>query len=215
MRPDRLVVVLGTATGVGKTWTSCALARHLRAAGTGVVARKPAQSYDPGDASPTDAHLLGAACGEPPERVTPAHRWYPVPLAPPMAADTLGRAPFSISQLVDELAAGWGPRVDVGIVETAGGACSPLADDGDCVAFTAAVGADDVVLVADAGLGTLNAVRATVHALGRAPLVFLNHFDATSPHDLHARNARWLRERDALDVVTSTDALAARLSSAP
>jgi dethiobiotin synthetase len=215
VRPDRLVVVLGTGTGVGKTWAACAVTRHLRGAGTTVAARKPAQSYDPRDPTPTDAELLGAASGEPAERVTPAHRWYAVPLAPPMAVDVLGAPPFSIADLVDELAAGWGSGAGTAIVETAGGACSPLAQDGDCIAFTAAIGASDVVLVADAGLGTVHAVRATVRALGRPPVVLLNRFDPRAPHDLHARNARWLRERDGLDVVTDVSALAERIASAP
>ena len=69
--------------------------------------------------------------------------------------------------------------------------------------------------MADAGLGTVHAVRATVRALGRPPVVLLNRFDPGAPHDLHARNARWLRERDGLEVVTDANALAARLTSAP
>ena len=87
--------------------------------------------------------------------------------------------------------------VDVGLVETAGGLRSPLAADGDCLALCAALAPDLVLLVADAGLGTINAVRLTIGALAmlNAPvIVVLNRFDPGV--DLHARNLEWLRTRD-------------------
>ncbi len=126
-------------------------------------------------------------------------------MAPPMAADSLGRPPFTIEDLVSELR--WPPdAVDVGLVETAGGVRSPLAVDGDCLALCAALAPDVVVLVADAGLGTINAVRLTVDALrsvavppSAAVMVVLNRFDAAV--DLHVRNREWLQARDALGVV--------------
>ena len=49
VRPRRLVAVVGTGTDVGKTWVSARVLRDLRAAGLRVAARKPAQSFDPGD----------------------------------------------------------------------------------------------------------------------------------------------------------------------
>ncbi len=67
MRPDRVVVVLGTETGVGKTHVAAALAAAARARGRRVVARKPVQSFGPeGSGAPpeTDAHRLGRATGE-------------------------------------------------------------------------------------------------------------------------------------------------------
>lgn len=153
LRPRRLVVVVGTGTDVGKTWVAARLLSELRGAGATVAARKPAQSFDPGeDPSDLDAAVLGAASGEAPEVVCPAHRWYEVPMAPPMAAEALGRPPFRSADLVDELQWPTDP-VDVGLVETAGGVRSPLAADGDCASFCAALAPDLVVLVADAGLG--------------------------------------------------------------
>jgi len=56
-------------------------------------------------------------------------RWYPLPLAPPMAADRLGLPPIHLDDLVSEL--GWPDGVQVGLVETAGVAGSPIAHDGD------------------------------------------------------------------------------------
>jgi len=65
--------------------------------------------------------------------------------------------------------------------------------------------------VADAGLGTINAVRLCATPLARWPLVVaLNRYDERD--ELHRRNAQWLRTREGLDVVTDPEALASRLS---
>ena len=197
-----MVAVVGTGTDVGKTWVAARILRDLRAAGLRIAARKPAQSFEPDDDPATfDAAVLGAATGEPPEQVCPPHRWYEVAMAPPMAAEELGRSSFTIQDLESELR--WpSETIDVGLVETAGGLRSPLAVDGDCLSLCEAVAPDAVVLVADAGLGTINAVRLTLHALGplaSVTVVVLNRFDAGS--DLHQRNLEWLRGRDRLRVL--------------
>jgi len=207
-RPERLVLVVGTGTEVGKTWVACRLARALRRRGLIVAARKPAQSYDSGDdLSATDAALLAHATGEHPAAVCPQHRWYPVAMAPPMAAEVLGRRPFTIADLVDELA--WPPAVGVGLVEAAGGVRSPLAADGDALALARALLPDRVVLVADAGLGTINAVRLSLAALAGGPArpltLVLNRFGAAD--DLHVRNLEWLAGVDGVDAVTDADDL--------
>lgn len=210
-RPHRLIVVLGTGTGVGKTWVAAALARALRADGTVVAARKPAQSFasDPagaGDAATggsTDAALLGAATGESAATVCPPHRWYPVAMAPPLAAAALGGAPFTLADLLGELA--WPAGVGVGLVEGAGGPRSPLAADADNADLVRALHPDAVVLVADAGLGAINAVLLAVGALAEPPVVFLNRYDPADP--VHATNAGWLRNRPGLAVTTTVDDL--------
>ncbi len=191
MALERVVVVLGTGTGVGKTWVGACLLRTLRRRGVEVGARKPAQSFDPGS-RPTDAEVLAEAAGESPLEVCPPHRWYEVAMAPPMAAELLAKPTFTISDLVAETR--WPAAVRVGIVETAGGVRSPQAFDGDATDLVAAF--EQVaplvvpVLVADAGLGTLNAVRLCLDAVGPVPVV-LNRFDAGD--ELHRRNLSWLR----------------------
>ena len=203
-RPEQLVLVCGTRTGVGKTWVACELARRLRVADTKVEARKPAQSHDPEVGAPSDAELLAAATGEEVRAVCPPERTYPLPMAPPMAAEALGRAPIRTSELTASLS--WGPRVAVGIVETVGGVRSPLCDDGDTVDYARHVAPDLVLLVADSGLGTINAVRSVVPVLGEWPLaVLLNLFDPAE--DLHLRNRAWLEERDLLSVYTDPEAI--------
>ncbi len=194
-----MVAVVGTGTDVGKTWVTARLIRQLREAGISVAARKPAQSFDPSeDPGAYDATVLGAASGEAPETVCPPHRWYAVAMAPPMAAEVLGRPSFKVTELVDECI--WPDTpVDVGVIELAGGLRSPIAHDGDCLALVTALEPDFVVLVADAGLGTISAVRLTADALTvvKAPLVVvLNRFDASV--GVHGRNLDWLRQRDGL-----------------
>jgi dethiobiotin synthase len=196
-RPSRVVAVVGTGTEVGKTWVSVRLLEWLRREGHCVAARKPAQSFDPADAPDSlDASLLAAASGEDAASVCPPHRWYETAMAPPMAADVLGRPSFTIQELVGEIA--WPARCSLGLVETAGGVRSPLAVDGDCAAFCAALRPDLVVLVADAGLGTINAVRLTMTALVAPAVVALNRFDPSN--DLHRRNRAWLSDQDGFEV---------------
>jgi dethiobiotin synthetase len=211
-RPRSLAVVLGTATEVGKTWASAAVLRELRTAGDRVAARKPAQSFEPGDEGGTDAEVLAAATGEDPETVCPRHRWYPTPMAPPMAADVLGRPRIPLAELVAEIM--WPDSdTDHGLVETAGGPCSPIAHDGDAIDLVIRLEPDHVVLVADAGLGTISAVRQAVIALAerdvQAPLVHLNRYDPAD--DLHRRNRAWLTA-DGLDLTTDIAELTSRLT---
>jgi dethiobiotin synthetase len=212
-RPERLVLVVGTGTEVGKTWVACRLARALRRRGLVVAARKPAQSYDPGDdLADTDAALLAHATGDHPAIVCPQHRWYPVVMAPPMAADALGRPPFTVADLVGELT--WPPGLGVGLVEAAGGVRSPVADDGDGVTLAEALHPERVVLVADAGLGTINGIRLSLAALaGWQVSVVLNRFDPAD--DLHARNLAWLAERDGVAALTDPDDLVAPIVGWP
>ena len=182
------VVISGTATDIGKTWVATRVIEHLRAADIEVGARKPAQSFEPG-AALTDAHLLSVASGEPVEQVCAAHRWYEVAMAPPMAAAVLGRPSFTIADLLAETAPG--PSGGVMLIEGAGGPLSPIAADGDTADLARAHAADLVILVADAGLGPITAVRLSALAFhGFRVIVALNRFDESD--ELHRRNRAWL-----------------------
>jgi dethiobiotin synthetase len=208
-----LVVCAGTATDVGKTWVGAAVLADLRRRGRTVAARKPAQSFAVDDAPELlDAAVLAAATGEAVEDVCPGERSYEVPMAPPMAAAALGRPAPTLDELVAAIT--WPePLPDVRWVELVGGPRSPLAIDGDGVDLTACLQPDQVVLVADAGLGTLNAVvlsMAPFQQMGIEPIVLLNRYDDAV--NLHVRNRRWLSDWcDVSMLVTNAGMLAAAL----
>jgi dethiobiotin synthetase len=181
-RPTTLVFVSGTGTEVGKTWWAAELARTLRTRGVTVAARKPVQSGDPGAA--TDADALAAATGEDPHDVCSPTRTYPLAWAPPMAAAELGQPSFTTAELARAMA--WPVEATVGVVEGVGGPRSPISDDGDSVALAQLLAPDLIVVVAEAGLGTINAVRLSVAAFAGLPalapvVVALNRYtDATA-----------------------------------
>ena len=103
-----LVVVLGTATEIGKTWVAAALPR-LRA--PRAARSRPASRRSPSTPTtrrPPTPSCWRAATGERRPTVCPQHRWYAVPMAPPMAADVLGRRRSPIADLAGELT--WPPR---------------------------------------------------------------------------------------------------------
>jgi dethiobiotin synthetase len=126
-----------------------------------------------------------------------------------MAAHARGLAPFEIADIVAEL----GSDSEEGVlwVESAGGVRSPRADDGDTVSLCDALRPDLVVLVADAGLGTINAVTLSADALAdQLVVVVLNRFDEGDA--LHIANLGWLRDRSHLDVVADLAPLVSRLA---
>ncbi|MGQ0434575.1 MAG: ATP-dependent dethiobiotin synthetase BioD [Microthrixaceae bacterium] len=208
-RPDLLVLVTGTGTDVGKTWVTCEVARSLRSLGRAVAARKPAQSFEATDDT-TDASLLAEATRVTAESVCPGHRWYPVALAPPMAADALDRPRIAIDDLVAEIA--WPDDIGVGFVEGAGGLCSPLAHDGDSLALAERLQPDLVLLVADPALGVISAVRLTIRALPATNvLVVLNRYDPTN--EVHRRSFDWLVSVDGCIVVTDSAAVVDHLAA--
>ena len=199
------MVVVGTATDIGKTWVGGQVLARLRADGATVAARKPAQSFDPAEDHPTDAEVLARRRVKRLTSSVRAHRTYEVAMAPPMAADVLGRSVPTLDDL--SASCSWpSPAVDVGWFETVGGPRSPIGADGDAVDAVERLDPDLVVLVADAGLGTVNAVLVSVAPFtGRRCVTLLNRFDPDD--DLHRRNLDWRRTREGLEVVVDLEAL--------
>ena len=195
MRPRLLVLVTGTAEGVGKTWVSAELLRRVSALGWSVSARLPAQTYLRDDAG-TDADVLAAASGETPTEVCPPTRWYAVPMAPPMAAEVLGLPPIMLADLEREVGTGWPLRpVDVGLIGSSGGVASPLASNGDVAELARSLGTDLTVVVAEADVGAINSLRLCHEVLSPLPVVvFLNRFDPEN--ELHLRVYEWLTKHD-------------------
>lgn len=184
-------MVAGTATSVGKTFVTCALANELRALGQRPSVRKALQSQVPGE--PTDAEVLAGASGEDALQVCPPEWSYSLPMAPPMAAALLGRPVPGLAEVVATLSR-WAASAPLALLETVGGLRSPLCADGDTVDLVAALGPRLVVLVVDAGLGAINAVRLSLAALPRSGLpvvlTYLNRYDERD--GLHQANRAWL-----------------------
>jgi len=154
--------VTGTDTGVGKTQVSAALLSVMRRRGHQPLAFKP---YETGVATrglPADAVVLQRAAGghQPLETVNLFR--FEVPLAPGIAAKLeRRRAPFA-RVLAQFQRFGRQPLV----VEGAGGLHVPL--DGTLEVIDAIEAMElPVVVVARAGLGTLNHVTLTLDALTR------------------------------------------------
>jgi dethiobiotin synthetase len=157
----RGLFITATDTGVGKTEVACALVSGARAAGLDVGAMKPAQSgRTPGEAS--DAERLHQAAGgaDPLELVCP-YQFEP-PLAPGVAARLAGVA-ISLPRLL-EAARALAARHAALVVEGAGGLLVPLTPTGTYADLAAALGLP-VLVVARAGLGTVNQTALTLEAL--------------------------------------------------
>jgi dethiobiotin synthetase len=153
-----VLVVVGTDTGVGKTWVGAALARALARRGLRVIAVKPVESgcgETPGPAE--DGVILAEASGQTEPRAALVRLRAPV--APPVAADLEGVA-LDLDELVGR-ARRFGAECDVLLVEGAGGLCSPLSWDGDLVDVARAL--DGVVLLVGSDrLGVVNHVVLTM-----------------------------------------------------
>jgi dethiobiotin synthetase len=201
-----LVLVTGTGTDVGKTWVGAELLRRISALGWTVSARKPAQSYSREDQI-TDADILAAASGETANEVCPPGRWYPVAMAPPMAAEVLGLPTVLLGDLEREVGSGWPlVPVDVGLIEGAGGVASPLASNGDIAELARSLGTNLAIVVAKAERGTINSIRLSHDVLSpMRVVVYLNRFD--KDNEMHVRNYDWLTKHDGFVVTTEIQVL--------
>jgi dethiobiotin synthetase len=155
----RVLVVTGTGTGVGKTVVTAALAAVAAGRGERVAVLKPAQTGvaagEPGDLADV-ARLAPGITGRELAR-------YPDPLAPETAARRAGAPPVT-PQAAADAAAKLAVEHDLVLVEGAGGLLVRFTADGT-LADVAALLAAPVLVVAAAGLGTLNATELTVAAL--------------------------------------------------
>ncbi|MEI7706408.1 MAG: dethiobiotin synthase [Deltaproteobacteria bacterium] len=157
----RGLLVTGTDTGVGKTEVSVALVAGWRARGLDVAAMKPAQSGVVAG-EPSDADRLRRAAGEvdPPELVCPYS--LRAPLAPAVAARLEG-VEISLERVL-ACAAELSRRHAALLVEGAGGLLVPLTPRETYADLAVALGLP-VLVVARAGLGTVNHTALTCEAL--------------------------------------------------
>ncbi len=183
----RGLFVTGTDTGVGKTEVAVAILRAQRARGVDVAAMKPAQSgVEPGVPGDADRLAAAAGAGDPPELVCPYS--FAAPLAPAVAARLEGR-PISFEHVL-ACAGALSRRHAALLVEGAGGILVPLTEAHSFADLARALGLP-VLVVARAGLGTVNHVALTCEALRARDLavrgVILNRAapgaDPSEPHN--------------------------------
>ncbi|TQC50410.1 ATP-dependent dethiobiotin synthetase BioD [Rhodococcus sp. WS4] len=208
-----VLVVTGTSTDVGKTVVTAALAAAGREAGLSVAVCKPAQTgVDPGE--PGDlaevTRLSGATA------VVELAR-YPEPLAPDTAARRSGLPMVRCADVTDAVRA-LDAEHDLVLVEGAGGLLVRLGAEGFTLVDVARALDAPVVVVAAAGLGTLNHTELTIRALSAAGLACAGTVIGSWPDepDLAERcNLDDLPAVTGVDVVGSVPAGSGRLDRAP
>ncbi|WP_019884490.1 dethiobiotin synthase [Streptomyces purpureus] len=155
-----VIVVSGTGTEIGKTVVTAAVAAVAAAHGRSVAVLKPAQTgLAPGERGDADeaARLSGA-------RTSLELARFPEPLAPATAARRAAMAPVSpqeAASAAEKLAA----EHDLVLVEGAGGLLVRFDEEEGTLADAARLLGAPVLVVAPAGLGTLNSTALTAEAL--------------------------------------------------
>ncbi|MBK5231431.1 MAG: ATP-dependent dethiobiotin synthetase BioD [Thermoleophilia bacterium] len=155
----KALIVAGTDTGVGKTMVTAAFASQAQRAGRRVAVLKPAQTGLPeGESGDVDEvkRLSGV------EDIHEIVR-HPEPLAPATAAAQVGDPGITVEQIVDVI-----DEIkdrDLIIIEGAGGVLVRFDELGGTLIDLAVALEAPVVLVARAGLGTLNHSALSIEAL--------------------------------------------------
>jgi len=191
--------VTGTDTGVGKTEAACALLALLADAGLRPAPMKPYESGCIDWRRPGDAVTLKAAarCDDSLAHVCPYR--YRAPLAPGVAAARRNETPSFARVLA--LARSFGRRPLV--IEGAGGLFVPIDARRDIIDLIAALNVP-VLLVARAGLGTLNHTGLSLDALARRHIVVRAVLltKVTAARDPSEQdNAEWLSQRHGVRVL--------------
>jgi len=155
--------VTGTDTGVGKTFVSAALLRRARARGLRTFGFKPIETGCEGGLGADQRELCEAAGGWQTGRLAGVY-CFRAPLAPRTAAEREG---ISIDlELVLSAYRATAATSDFSVVEGAGGWRVPLVENADISSLAVRVGAP-IVVVARAGLGTINHSLLTIEAIER------------------------------------------------
>jgi len=155
--------VTGTDTGVGKTFVTTALARRARVLGRRVFAFKPIESGCSGGLGEDQKALCEAAGGWQSGRLAGVYQ-LAKPAAPRVAAQNEG-ATIDLGRIDEALLEG-SEGADLVLVEGAGGWRVPVTDETDMADLARRVGGA-VIVVARAGLGTINHSLLSVEAVER------------------------------------------------
>lgn len=157
--------ITGTGTGVGKTFITAMLAEQARAAGQRVFAFKPIESgclFVDGKLVGSDQEVLAKAAGDWQQGALRHLYCFEHPLAPLAAARAIG-ASIDLDKVESTFAIG-ATRADFVLVEGAGGWRVPISETEDMSSLAKRIGLP-VIVVAGAGLGTINHSLLTIEAI--------------------------------------------------
>ena len=201
-------MVVGTDTDVGKTYITAAIARQLVAEGVQTGVYKPACSGSVRDENTgachwPDVEQLSDAIQSsvPVERICPQR--FHAPLAPPVAAASEGQ---QINEgLLLEGAQWWQDQADFLLVEGVGGVLCPLSENMLIVDFAAQLQLP-LLIVARAGLGTINHSLLTIEALQQRGLaiagLILNDVDPELSDESRQTNASQIQQWTSVPVLS-------------
>ncbi|MFA5193532.1 MAG: dethiobiotin synthase [Verrucomicrobiia bacterium] len=195
---NQIVFITGTDTGVGKTFVTAALVRELRRRGVHTGAAKPFATGNRDDARQLRAAMDGELTLK---EINPV--FFRRPLAPMVSADMEGkRVPLRVPLPVKQF--------ELLLVEGVGGWLVPLTKR-VTVADWATQQRWPIVIVARAGLGTINHTLLTIASARsrgvRIAAVVLNDVDKAGMATAR-RNATVLRRLTRLPVLVSIKSLA-------
>ncbi len=175
-----VAIVTGTDTGVGKTVVTAAIAAAATGAGMDVAVIKPAQTGADSDEMVVRELAMPATVS--------TLVFYPDPLAPLAAARMSGMAPLELKTVLEAVSRA-AEQHDLVLVEGAGGLLVPMGPHWSIADLAREAGAPAIV-VARAGLGTLNHTALTLEALAYRqipPLVIVGAWPA-EPEMVHFTN---------------------------
>jgi dethiobiotin synthetase len=168
---SRRLVVLGTGTGVGKTWVSAALVTALTGRSCRVVALKPVETGVTDEMPGADFRQLAALSSL---HVQPQPFRYPSPVSPHLAARRASHE-IDLPQIltyVQSHESSVAGHPDWTLVETAGGLFSPLGPGLTNFDLARALDPATWLLLGPDALGVLHDMTATLglaRSLGRSP----------------------------------------------
>jgi dethiobiotin synthetase len=158
-----VLAVSGTGTDVGKTVVTAAVCTLAAGRGSRVAVVKAAQT-GVADDEPGDLAEIARLCGPDAALTLVEGARYPDPLSPAAAARLSGRSPVDPRQLAAQVAE-LAEHHQLVVIEGAGGLLVRFDEEGATLADLAGACGAEVLVVASAGLGTLNATALTLEAL--------------------------------------------------
>lgn len=205
------IFVTGTGTDVGKTFVTALLVKKLRGMGINAGYYKFAASGEVIDNLPADAWHVKTVANLPDEKFVSYA--YKEAVSPHLAAQLESR-PIELSVLERDFEAARN-KFDFLVVEGSGGIICPLRFDEQRIFLADLVKRFGlpVIIVADAGLGTINTTALTAEYLRAKNIptrgVVLNRFRAESRIDVD--NAKMIAELTGLPIIAKVPANATEI----